>query len=240
MIAVILAAGMATRLRPLTDDRPKCLLQVGTKTLLARTIDALVENAISELVIVTGYRGEMIRQAVEAAYPALNVHYIDNADYRTTNNIYSLWLAKPFVDGHETLLLDSDILLDASLIRAILNAEGSTLALNRHTLGEEEMKIVTTPDGRMVEISKTCDPQKAVGESVGVEKMTADYTSALFRELAKMIVVEGLSGIFYEQAFQRLIAQGHTFNIIDTTDYFSMELDTVADFELAGHLTADQ
>ena len=84
MIAVILAAGMATRLRPLTDDRPKCLLQVGTKTLLARTIDALVENAISELVIVTGYRGEMIRQAVEAAYPALNVHYIDNADYRTT------------------------------------------------------------------------------------------------------------------------------------------------------------
>lgn len=240
MIAVILAAGMATRLRPLTDDRPKCLLQVGTKTLLARTIDALVENAISELVIVTGYRGEMIRQAVEAAYPALNVHYIDNADYRTTNNIYSLWLAKPFIDGRETLLLDSDILLDASLIRAILNAEGSALALNRHTLGEEEMKIVTAPDGRMVEISKTCDPQKAVGESVGVEKMTADYTSALFRELAKMIVVEGLSGVFYEQAFQRLIAQGHTFNIIDTTDYFSMELDTVADFELADRLTADQ
>ena len=198
MIAVILAAGMATRLRPLTDDRPKCLLQVGTKTLLARTIDALVENAISELVIVTGYRGEMIRQAVEAAYPTLNVHYIDNADYRTTNNIYSLWLAKPFIDGRETLLLDSDILLDASLIRAILNAEGSALALNRHTLGEEEMKIVTAPDGRMVEISKTCDPQKAVGESVGVEKMTADYTSALFRELAKMIVVEGLSGVFYE------------------------------------------
>ena len=55
-----------------------------------------------------------------------------------------------------------------------------------------------------------------------------------------MIVVEGLSGVFYEQAFQRLIAQGHTFNIIDTTDYFSMELDTVADFELAGRLTADQ
>lgn len=240
MIAVILAAGMATRLRPLTDDRPKCLLQVGTKTLLARTIDALVENAISELVIVTGYRGEMIRQAVEAAYPALNVHYIDNADYRTTNNIYSLWLAKPFIDGRETLLLDSDILLDASLIRAILNAEGSALALNRHTLGEEEMKIVTAPDGRMVEISKTCDPQKAVGESVGVEKMTADYTSALFRELAKMIVVEGLSGVFYEQAFQRLITQGHTFNIVDTTDYFSMELDTVADFELAGRLMADQ
>lgn len=240
MIAVILAAGMATRLRPLTDDRPKCLLQVGTKTLLARTIDALVENAISELVIVTGYRGEMIRQAVEAAYPTLNVHYIDNADYRTTNNIYSLWLAKPFIDGRETLLLDSDILLDASLIRAILNAEGSALALNRHTLGEEEMKIVTAPDGRMVEISKTCDPQKAVGESVGVEKMTADYTSALFRELAKMIVVEGLSGVFYEQAFQRLITQGHTFNIVDTTDYFSMELDTVADFELAGRQTTDQ
>ena len=62
MIGVILAAGMAKRLRPLTDTQPKCLLKVGERTLLERTVDAMTGAGIQELVVVTGYRGEMIRQ----------------------------------------------------------------------------------------------------------------------------------------------------------------------------------
>ena len=61
MIGVILAAGMAKRLRPLTDTKPKCLLKVGTRTLLERTVDAMQQAGITEFVVVTGYRGGMIR-----------------------------------------------------------------------------------------------------------------------------------------------------------------------------------
>jgi choline kinase len=103
-------------------------------------------------------------------------------------------------------------------------------------LGEEEMKIVVDADNRITEISKTCRVEDAVGESVGIEKMTADYSEALYRELDQMIEKEGLIDIFYERAFERLIPQSHTFKVIDTTRYFSYELDTPEDFEKATQL----
>ena len=79
-----------------------------------------------------------------------------------------------------------------------------------------------------------------MGESVGIEKMTADYTVALYAELDQMIEHEGLVDIFYERAFERLIPQGHTFTVVDTTDIFSMELDTVEDFERAKELIPEE
>ena len=236
MLGVILAAGMAKRLRPLTDERPKCLLKVGERTLLQRTVDAMLAAGISELVVVTGYRANMIRDFLTETYPSLNIHFIDNPDYAHNNNIFSLWLTRPYVDGNDFLLMDSDILCDPAILPEVISAEGSALALNRHELGEEEMKIVADAHGRIIEISKTCSPSEAAGESVGIEKMTADYSTALFRELEKMIVDEGLIDIFYERAFERLIPQGHTFRIVDTTRFFSIELDTPEDFENAQRL----
>lgn len=236
MIGVILAAGMAKRLRPLTDERPKCLLTVGQRTLLQRTVDGIIAAGISELVVVTGYRAQMIRDFLTSHYPDLTIHFIDNPDYAHNNNIFSLWLTWPYTEGRDFLLLDSDILFDPQIIPAVLSAEGSALALNRHELGEEEIKVIVDDQNRVVEISKVCSIEQAIGESVGIEKMEAGYSAALFRELEQMIEGEGLIDIFYERAFERLIPQGHTFTVVDTTRYFSIELDTVEDFENAKKL----
>lgn len=240
MTAVILAAGMASRLRPLTDDRPKCLLRVGGKCLLQRTVDSLVEAGVTRLVVVTGYRGGMIRLFLTGNYPGLDIRFIDNADYRTTNNIYSLWLAKPLVAGKEFLLLDSDILFDGRIITRVLQEEGTVLALNSHKLGEEEIKVITDASGKVAEISKTCSISEAAGESVGIEKITAGYSAALFAELDRMVTGERLTGVFYERAFERLIPQGHQFGVVDTSDLFSAELDTVEDFNQAGETLPEE
>ena len=250
MLGVILAAGMAKRLRPLTDERPKCLLKVGERTLLQRTVDGMIAAGIRELVVVTGYRANMIHDFLTSHYltpqsnlspltshlSPLKIHFIDNVDYQHNNNIFSLWLTRPFTDGRDFLLMDSDILCDPAIIPTVINVGDSALALNRHELGEEEMKVVADAEGRITEISKTCRPEDAAGESVGIERMTADYSTALFRELEQMIEREGLINIFYERAFERLIPQGHTFRIVDTTDLFSIELDTPEDFENAQRL----
>lgn len=236
MIGVILAAGMAKRLRPLTDERPKCLLTVGERTLLQRTVDAQIAAGITEWVVVTGYRANMIRDFLTQHYPQLTIHFIDNPDYAHNNNIFSLWLTRPYTDGKDFLLMDSDILFDPQILPEVLKQPGSVLALNRHELGEEEIKVILDAEGRVVEISKVCSIEQAIGESVGIEKMTADYSKALFKELEQMIEGEGLIDIFYERAFERLIPQGHTFRIVDTTDFFSIELDTVEDFENAQKL----
>ena len=236
MIGVILAAGMAKRLRPLTDECPKCLLKVGQRTLLQRTVDAIINAGINELVVVTGYKNNLIVDFLRTNYPSLAIHFIDNPDYAHNNNIFSLWLTRPYTEGKDFLLLDSDILFDPAIVSTIVGEEGTVLALNRHELGEEEIKVIIDHKGYVREISKECAINKAIGESVGIEKMTGDYSKALFQELQRMIVEEGLIDVFYEKAFERLIPQGFTFRIVDTTHFFSIELDTVDDFQNAQKL----
>ncbi len=235
MKAIILAAGTASRLRPLTEHTPKCLLEIGQRTLLGRSMDALIENGIRDFVIVTGYLHEMIEQFVAKTYgDSINVTFIHNAVYDSTNNIYSLWLARPEAEGQDILLLDSDLLYDGNIIKEVLAVDApSVLTLIRHELGEEEMKVVTDDKGEILEISKTCSVSDACGESLGIEKMGKEYTRALYRELEPMMNEEHLENKFYELAFERLIPQGHTFKVIDVTNFFSCELDTVEDFMTA-------
>ncbi len=237
MKAIILAAGIASRLRPLTNDRPKCLLEIGDKCLLQRSFDALISNGIKEFVIVTGYLHTLIEDFLTERYKDVKITFIHNARYASTNNIYSLWLARPEAEGQDVLLLDSDILYDPLIVaRLLASPHADVLALNNHPLGDEEMKVIPDAEGRVKEISKTCSVAEAKGESIGIERMSASYTAALYKELKKMMTIEGLDNIFYERAFERLIPQGHTFYVEDTTDLFSTELDTVEDFNAARQL----
>ena len=236
MIGVILTAGMAKRLRPLTDTKPKCLLEVGGKTLLERTVRAMQQAGISEFVVVTGYRADQIREALTSIVSPQNITFLHNADYEHNNNIYSLWMAGEVVRGKDFLLMDSDILCDPAAVVRIAEQTEPALALNRHECGEEEIKVIVDADNHIVEINKTCNPADAIGESVGIEKMTADYSTALYRELDQMILKEGLVDVFYERCFERLIPQGYTFRVVDTTSYFSYELDTPEDFQRAQEL----
>ena len=239
MTGVILAAGMAKRLRPLTDVCPKCLLALGGRTLLERTVDAMLGAGIHRLVVVTGYKADMITSFLDAHYPKLEKVFLHNADYEHNNNIYSLWMAGKEVRGEDFLLMDSDIFCDPEAVSVVAGKEGSALALNRHPLGEEEMKVVVDGEGRITAISKTCSVDDALGESVGIERITAEYGEALFDELDNMILREGLVDVFYEMAFERLIPKGHTFQVVDTTSYFSWELDTVEDFNHVNDVLAE-
>ena len=235
MIAVILAAGMASRLRPLTNNTPKCLLDVKGRSLLERSMDSLIASDIREFVIVTGYLHQMIESFVSERYgDSIKVTFINNDVFESTNNIYSLWLARPSVDGKQFLLLDSDLLYDPRIVKCVIDSSSdNVLTLIRHELGEEEMKVVIGKDGNITEISKTCSPALAAGESLGIEKIGSAYSTALYQELDRMMNEEHLENKFYELAFERLIRQGHTYTVFDASDFFSCELDTVADFENA-------
>lgn len=241
MKAIILAAGMASRLRPLTDNTPKCLLKIGERTLLQRTFDALIKNGIKEFVVVTGYLKEQIETFLNDNYTGVDITFIHNDVYSSTNNIYSLWLTRSEAEGKDVLLLDSDILFDPRIITRLLESpKKDILALNNHPLGEEEIKVIVDEAGKVKEISKVCSIPDAIGESIGIERMSAEYTSALFRELQTMIEVEKSDNVFYEKAFERLIPQGYTFDVLDVTEFFSAELDTVEDFQHAKQIIPEE
>ncbi len=235
MPAIILAAGTATRLRPLTDTLPKCLLRVGEKTILGHTIDNLQNAGIREVILVTGYRGEQIREFLSCHYPGLSVTYLHNPRYEETNNIYSLWLTKDLVAGKEALLLDSDILFDWRIIPLLAAAGTRSCIAVRHdrALGEEEIKVRTDARGLVTAIGKEVDPAVAVGESIGIERFSASFVAVLFRVLDRMILQERRDTIFYEAAFQEAIDGGAEIAPVDVGTYRCIEIDTAEDLSRA-------
>lgn len=234
MIALILAAGMSSRLRPLTSNKPKCLLPVCGKTFLQRSIDALAENGISDFIIVTGFLHDMIESYVKKNYPSVKVRFIYNSRYETTNNIYSCWLGLQSVDD-DVLMLDSDLLFDAKIIsRVIQNGNQDILCLVKHPLGQEEMKVVVDDSDRIKNITKDCLPQAAIGESLGIEKISKNSVKILNRELDKMINLEKLENEYYELAFSRTL-DSVRFNILDVSDMYACEVDTIEDYDSANN-----
>jgi len=237
MKAVILAAGIASRLRPLTNNTPKCLLKVGEKSILQLTLENLIANNIKELVIVTGYLEQQIKDFISANFPQFEVNYIYNEVYDSTNNIYSLWLAKDALLGNEMLLLDSDIIFDSKIIEALINSGyENCLALKRHKVGDEEIKVKADNNGRVLEISKIVEPVLAIGESIGIEKFGKKSLYKLFDIIERKVVDENMVNIFYEKAFEEFIQQGEDIFIVDTTDFICMEIDTAEDLNKAAEI----
>ncbi|MEO6837618.1 MAG: phosphocholine cytidylyltransferase family protein [Ginsengibacter sp.] len=241
MKAVILAAGIASRLRPLTNDTPKCLLKVCEKSILELAIDNIIANDINDVIIVTGYLEEKIRNFVSNKYPGLNLTYIYNEVYDATNNIYSLWLTKENLSGDEMLLMDSDIIFDKEIINKLLASEyESCLALKKHDVQDEEIKVKVDESGRVLEIGKEVKLQDAIGESIGIEKFGVETLKDLFTIIDRKVVLEKNVNQFYEAAFQELADKGANIYTVDTTDYICMEIDTAGDLEAARLILLNQ
>jgi choline kinase len=240
MQAIILAAGLSKRLRPLTDSTPKCLLKVGGKTLLEMTIDNILKNGVDEFIMVTGYRENMIKEFAASKYPKLNIRYLTNSDYENNNNSFSLWMTKNYVTG-DTLLLDSDILFDYRIISKLLGSPyNNSLAVNsNHSLGDEEIKVIIDSANKIEHIGKHLDPAESYGESIGIERFSADFFEKLGEVLERKIVRENNVNEFYEASFQELYDSGNAMYAVDVSEYKSMEIDFPEDLKRANEEVKD-
>jgi choline kinase len=237
MQAVILAAGAATRLRPLTDTTPKCLLKVGSKSLLQLTMENILANGINDFVFVTGYLNNMIEDFVRKNFPELNCKFLINSDYENNNNSYSLWMTREVVRG-PILLLDSDILFDKGIISELLNCgKDSSLAVNfTHELDEEQMKVMIDEVGNVIKIGKKIPIRQSVGESIGIEVFSSYFVKELYAILNRKIIEQNIVNEFYETSFQEMIDRGPGRNSIyaaDVSRYMCMEIDTIEDYNKA-------
>ena len=120
MQALILAAGVGRRLGHLTSDRTKAMVEVHGRTLLDRSLDALVDHEVDRIVIVVGYHAQGVRDAVGDDHHGTPVTYVENVDYATTNNIHSLYLAADELAKDDTLLLESDLIYEPRIIERML------------------------------------------------------------------------------------------------------------------------
>lgn len=163
MQALMLAAGKGSRLGRYTKDNTKCMLEVNGKTLLERCIDALKEANINKLVLVLGYKKENVINYIKdkGLDKKIEIEYVFNEDYDITNNIYSLFLAKDIFKREDTILLESDLIYEPSIIKELIESKYDNAAV----LAKYEQWM----DGTVV----TLDSEKNILEFI--EKQDFDY-----------------------------------------------------------------
>ena len=129
MQAIILAAGMGKRLKELTQNNTKCMVKVNGVSLIDRMLHQIDKKNLSRIIIVVGYEGQKLIDYIATLDVKTPIEYIDNPIYDKTNNIYSLALAKDWLCRDDTLLFESDLIFEDSVIETLLNDSRDTLAL---------------------------------------------------------------------------------------------------------------
>lgn len=129
MQAIILAAGMGKRLGELTKGNTKCMIEVGGETLISRLLRQLDRQHLSRIVMVIGYKAQELRDYLATLPTATPIEFIENTIYDKTNNIYSLYMAKDYLCAEDTLLFESDIIMEDAVINKLVNHPYPNLAL---------------------------------------------------------------------------------------------------------------
>lgn len=235
--AVILAAGLGSRLYPHashTETLPKCLLEVGNMPILHRQLSALEKNDVTDVVIVVGFKEEAVREYVSAYFPKINIVFVTNIHFASTNTLYSLALAAEQIkEGSEVFLLNGDVVFDDEIIRRMITADPtkSHIAANRAHCGEEEIKIKLATDGTVALLNKKIDPAEALGESVGINKFSTSFWGHLADNLQKLKT--DFSHEYFEFAVEKTTLTGEKIYPLDITGLRVTEIDFPDDLERA-------
>lgn len=185
MNALILAAGLGSRLAPITDNCPKSLVMVNGKPILVKQIENLIENGITDITIISGYKAEILQERIHSQFPKVQI--INNVDYASTNNMYSAYLAREVMDGQDFIMMNADVFYDSSVIKKLLAFDAdNAIVTDIGTYIEESMKVVEV-NNRLLKISKTITSDEALGVSIDVYKFSAEAGSAFFKKCAEYI-----------------------------------------------------
>lgn len=205
MKAVILAAGLGTRLRPITDNVPKCMVPVNGIRIIDKQIDNLLKCGVNDIYVVAGYKADVLKSHLLTTYPMVNI--ISNERYSETNNMYSLFLTRQFVSGEEFLLMNSDVYFDDNIIAGMLEGNDcSRIACDRSQYLDESMKI--TLNGMYINhISKKISELEHYAVSIDVYRISTEDSKTLFSEVEDTIVNRHDENSWTEVALDNIFPQ---------------------------------
>lgn len=233
--ALVLAAGVGRRLRPHTLTRPKGLVDVEGVALLRHQLMALFDAGVREVVMVTGYRQAMLREAVESWRVGFgSITWVDNPDYSTTNTLTSVHLAAAHIRGEAFLLSNGDVWLARGALNGLdVPARGAGLVVDSCvTLDEEAMKVRLNAQAHVVSISKTMPVHSAYAESIGVYMFDA-LSGAHFLSCVDRMFAQGNTHVFYETALADALEQGLTMRPVHIGSGEWTEVDDAQDLRRA-------
>jgi L-glutamine-phosphate cytidylyltransferase len=235
MKAIILAGGKGIRSGSYGRELPKCLFDFQGRTILEHQLDALTKNGIYDIVLVTGYKSEMIKKAMShySNFSSLRVKYIHCADYETTKPSYGWWLAREHVRGVDKLLhLNSDLVFFDDLIKKVVESEhDNVVCIDKETkLNKSMEQVILAHDGRMMYMDQA-EVDGADGKGVGVAKLSRDAVNFILRQLDELVInKKDKSQNFYKTI--RMALKHIDFYGLDIGECFFREINTAEDYEI--------
>jgi histidinol-phosphate/aromatic aminotransferase/cobyric acid decarboxylase-like protein/choline kinase len=239
MQAVILAAGMGTRLGKYTQDNTKCMLRINGRTLIERALDALDGEGIRKCVIVAGYKKDSLMRFVGTKYKNIDIEYISNDIYKKTNNIYSLYLAREHLMRDDTILIESDLIFEERIIKDLIDNPEPTLA----AVAPYESWM----DGTVVQISKdgsvsnviprkffNYDEKETYYKTVNIYKFSKEFSSNCYVPFLDAYSKAMGANEYYEQVLRVIAAlDRNELKALVLGDHRWYEIDDVQDKDIA-------
>jgi choline kinase len=231
MTAILLAAGVGKRLLGVSNGRPKCLIDIGGKSLVVRLLEALAAAGVADAVVVAGFGEAALRAAVGDGPGGIRVRWRTNPRFRE-GAILSLWTARAALDG-PVLVMDADVLCAPEMVARLVRSPARNCFLldaSVEPTGEEQMLLVA--GGRVRDIVRGGAPGwELAGESVGFLKLSAGAARVL-RELLEVRVAAGQTGIEHEEVYPELLERVEVgFERVDGMPW--IEIDFPGDVERA-------
>ncbi len=229
--ALLLAAGTGSRLAPLTDRTAKCRVLVNKISILERLVDTLRLHNFKRLVIVVGHQADSIRNFLGTHAGGMKITYITSPVYKTTNNIYSLWLARQAIK-EPFLLIESDLVFNPEMLKDMLQPDriavstlqpwmnGTTVTINRHQKIEAFHKDIKKTAGRQY-------------KTVNIYSLSIQTWESVCKRLNHCISNNWVNG-YYETVFADMVTEGclsFTPVLFDADHWY--EIDTIADLRAA-------
>lgn len=232
MKVVILAAGVGSRLRPETEDKPKAMIRVNGKPLVQYQVESVRKAGFKDedIVVLGGYKMERIREH----FSGTDIQFVHNPYYESMNNIYSFLLTEKLAD--DILLINSDDFFDERLIPLLMEASAPTAVLvdTQRTLTEESMRVLLDETGKLRKVNKKIALHEAHGEYIGISKLARPDLEVLYR-MAQAMIDNGETDAWYENVYEACAGDIAIVGV-DTQGLPWVEIDDFNDLETAKKL----
>jgi choline kinase len=233
--ALLLAAGMGSRLRPLTRNFPKCLTEVGGIPILERLINNLVVCGIDRLVVVIGHQGDRIRDFLNDKAGDLQVDYIHSPAYRTTNNIYSLWLAREHIQ-EPFLLVESDLVFDPLMMEDLLHPDKVAISRILPWMNGTTVTLDAERRVRSFHVGSGGENDPSHYKTVNIYCLSRQSWNKVVTRLNRYIS-DGRVGDYYEAVFTEMVGDGAlSFEAVFFDPDCWYEIDTLVDLNAADRM----
>ena len=230
--ALLLAAGTGSRLSPLTDSTPKCLVEVNGIPILERLVRSLRYHGFKRLIVVVGHLSEVIQNYLGSCYAGIEISYITSPRYKTTNNIYSLWLAGKVIN-EPFLLIESDLVFQPKLLKPMLLPDRIAVSKQLPWMNGTTVTINERQQLDAFWLGSVSRNETSHFKTVNIYSFSRSTWQSIWQRLDRHIAAKKVNG-YYESVFAEMAAEGNlTFEpvLFDADRWY--EIDTLEDLSAA-------